>query len=205
MNDLDAGLKLPVIEEFYTIQGEGYNAGEAAYFIRVGGCDIGCKWCDTKFSWKADLFKLTDVNCLVERVSNSAAKSIVVTGGEPLNYNLDYLCSSMKKEGIRTFIETSGAYPFTGVWDWVCLSPKKQSPPLPEAYRLADEIKVIVFDFEDIQRAEQECEKVSLNCKLYLQPEWSKREEINPVLVEFIKNNPKWKLSLQIHKYIKIP
>jgi len=205
MNKLEQGIQLPVIEQFYTIQGEGFHTGKPAYFIRVGGCDIGCKWCDTKFSWQADLHKLTHVSDLVKTVSETSGKSIVVTGGEPMMYNLDFLCTEMKKNGINTFLETSGAYPFSGLWDWVCLSPKKQSPPLPEAYRIADELKVIVYDENDLIRAEEEALKVRNDCLLFLQPEWSKKNTNTPTIVEYIKKNPKWNLSLQTHKFINIP
>ncbi len=205
MNDLDKGLELPVIEEFYTIQGEGYHTGKAAYFIRVGGCDIGCRWCDTKFSWEADLHKLTKVDTIVNRVAQTPGKSIVVTGGEPLLYNLDYLCEEMKKKEIKTFIETSGSYPFSGSWDWVCVSPKKQSPPLPEAYEIANELKVIISDETDFIHAEETSKKVKKNCLLFLQPEWSNRDMMTNKIVDYVKQNPKWNISLQTHKFIKIP
>ncbi len=206
MKDIfENGKKLPLIDEFYTIQGEGYHTGKAAYFIRIGGCDIGCNWCDTKISWTADIHTLADTDDIIEKAYLSEAKSIVVTGGEPLSYNLDYLCKKAKEKELQTFIETSGAYPMSGKWDWICLSPKKQKPPADENYLTADELKIIVFDDTDLLWAEECSDKVSKNCKLYLQPEWSRREENTPKIIEYVKKNPKWNLSVQLHKYLRIP
>ncbi|NOZ35732.1 MAG: radical SAM protein [Chlorobi bacterium] len=206
MKDIfENGKKLPLIQEFYTLQGEGYHTGKAAYFIRIGGCDIGCSWCDTKVSWNADIHSLAKTDDIIEKAFLSEAKSIVVTGGEPLSYDLDYLCKKADEKNLQTFIETSGAYPMSGKWDWVCLSPKKQKPPLKENYLAADELKVIIFNDDDILWAEKCSEKVSENCILYLQPEWSTRKENTPKIIEYIKKNPKWNLSVQLHKYLRIP
>ncbi|MGZ3919246.1 MAG: 7-carboxy-7-deazaguanine synthase QueE [Bacteroidia bacterium] len=196
---------LPLMEEFYTIQGEGFNTGKAAYFIRIGGCDVGCHWCDVKESWNANLHPLTKAEKILENVKHYHAKSVVVTGGEPLIYNLSWLTSLLKKEGIETFIETSGAYELSGEWDWICLSPKKTMEPKPEVYAKANELKLIIYNQHDFKWAEEQASKVSRNCYLYLQPEWSKRETVLPQIIEYVKNNPKWMISLQTHKYMNIP
>jgi len=206
MDDIfDNGKKLPLIQEFYTIQGEGYHTGKAAYFIRIGGCDIGCMWCDTKVSWNIDIHSLASTDSIIETAYKSEAKSIVVTGGEPSSYNLEYLCLKAKEKGLQTFVETSGAYPLTGEWDWICLSPKKQKPPLKKANKHANELKVIIYDDSDFIWAEESAKKVSKNCILYLQPEWSKRKENTQKIIEYVKKNPKWNLSVQLHKYLLIP
>lgn len=206
MTDIfENGKKLPLIDEFYTIQGEGYNTGKPAYFIRLGGCDIACSWCDTKISWKADIHKLAETNEIVEKVVKTPAKSIVVTGGEPTNYNLTFLSSELQKNNIETFLETAGTNKISGIWDWICLSPKKQNPPLDENYAKAHEIKIIIAKKEDVKWAEKCSKKVGKSCKLYLQPEWSVREEMTKIILEYAKNNPKWKMSIQMHKYINIP
>jgi len=199
------GSLLPLMEEFYTIQGEGFHSGKAAYFIRLGGCDVGCHWCDVKESWNAELHPLTNVDTIVENASKYAAKTVVVTGGEPLLYNLDLLTAKLQAAGIKTFIETSGAYPLSGTWDWICLSPKKFKAPLAAISPLAGELKVIVFNKSDFEWAEQHAQMVSANCKLYLQPEWSKAEQMTPEIIEYVKNNPKWEVSLQTHKFMNIP
>jgi len=196
---------LPLMEEFYTIQGEGFNSGKPAYFIRIGGCDVGCHWCDVKESWDASLHPLTDTDRIVENSSKYPAKAVVVTGGEPSMYNLDYLTSELKKRNILTYVETSGAYPLTGEWDWICLSPKKTAPPLPGILQKAHELKVIVHNRNDIEWAEKYAGQVSKDCKLYLQPEWSKNKEIMPLLVDYVMAHPKWNISLQTHKYMNIP
>ena len=201
----EGGNKLPLIEEFYTIQGEGYHTGEAAYFIRIGGCDIGCSWCDTRFSWMADFHSLTDVKTIAANVAATSAKSVVVTGGEPTLYNLSPLCEVLKQYNIITFIETSGAYLLTGRWDWICLSPKKNKPPLPEIYDKAGELKVIIDKKLDFIWAERESTNVGPDCHLYLQPEWSKQIVIAPEIIRYVKANPKWKISIQAHKFLKIP
>ncbi len=206
MTDIfENGKKLPLIDEFYSIQGEGFNTGKPAYFIRIGGCDIGCSWCDSKISWKADIHKLALVDNVIEKVKQTPAKSIVVTGGEPTSYELDYLSSKIIENNIEAFLETSGAYKITGKWDWICLSPKIQNPPLVENYEKAHELKVIVQNSNDIKWAEECAQKVNTDCILYLQPEWSKRHEIIYDIIEYAKNNPKWNLSIQMHKYINIP
>lgn len=199
------GSLLPLMEEFYTIQGEGYHTGKAAYFIRLGGCDVGCHWCDVKESWDASIHPPTHTDKIVEKASLYPAQTVVITGGEPLLYNLDNLTSSLKEAGIQTFMETSGAYPLSGFWDWICLSPKKFKAPLPEVLMAAGELKVIVFNKSDFQWAEDHAAKVSPNCKLYLQPEWSKAAEVTPLIIEYVKENPKWNISLQTHKYLNIP
>ncbi|PIX33519.1 MAG: 7-carboxy-7-deazaguanine synthase QueE [Bacteroidetes bacterium CG_4_8_14_3_um_filter_31_14] len=201
----DLGIKLPIIEKFYSIQGEGYNTGKAAFFIRIAGCDIGCDWCDTKFSWNNNPEWLMSVEEIIEIASKFPAKAVVVTGGEPLNYNLNYLCNSLKNYDIKTYLETSGAYILTGSWDWICLSPKKQNPPLNEIYNKTDELKVIIQNANDFIWAEENSKKVNANCKLFLQPEWSKFGEIIDEVVEYVKANPKWNISIQAHKYMHIP
>ena len=177
------GLMLPLMEEFYTIQGEGYNSGKAAYFIRIGGCDVGCHWCDVKESWDASLHPLTHIESIINNASGFIAKSVVVTGGEPCMYNLNNLTKELKKRHIKTFLETSGAYTLTGEWDWICLSPKKNLEPLTELLHVANELKVIVHNKDDLKWAEKNANNVNSLCKLYLQPEWSKRNEIMPLIV----------------------
>ncbi len=199
------GKILPVMEEFYTIQGEGYNTGMASYFIRIGGCDVGCHWCDVKESWNANLHPLTLTDAVVNNTLNSKTNAVVITGGEPLIYNLEYLTNQLKHHHIKTFIETSGAYPFSGKWDWVCLSPKKTMPPLPESYKIADELKVIIYNKHDFIWAEEQANKLQNNKHLFLQPEWSKIDELLPVIIDYVKNNTKWRISLQTHKYMNIP
>ncbi len=201
----EGGKKLPLIDAFYTIQGEGFYFGTAAYFIRIGGCDIGCYWCDTKYSWRADRDKLIDVHDIVSEVLKTPAKTIVVTGGEPLTYNLNPLSELLQKNKLKAHIETSGAYKLTGKWDWICLSPKRNAPPTDEIIPLANELKVIIFDDSDFEWAEKYANLVSPDCRLFLQPEWSRRNTVTPKVVEYVKNNPKWALSIQTHKYIKIP
>lgn len=201
---VDGGYMLPLMEEFYTIQGEGFHKGTAAYFIRVGGCDVGCHWCDVKESWNADLHPPSPI----EQIVNSAvkySKTIVVTGGEPLTWNMDPLTTALKSKGLQTHIETSGAYKLTGKWDWICLSPKKIKLPVEEIYTVANELKVIIYNKDDFKFAEEQAAKVSSNCILYLQPEWSKREKVTPLIVDYVMQNPKWKVSLQTHKYLNIP
>ncbi|OCX53822.1 7-carboxy-7-deazaguanine synthase QueE [Mucilaginibacter sp. PPCGB 2223] len=199
------GTLLPLMEEFYTIQGEGFNTGKAAYFIRLGGCDVGCHWCDVKESWDASVHPLTATDKIVENAIRHPGKAVVVTGGEPLIYNLDYLTAQLQQRGIKTFIETSGAYPLSGSWDWVCLSPKKFKAPRKDVAPFANELKVIVFNKSDFEWAEQHAELVPNGCKLYLQPEWSRSKEITPQIVDYVMNNPKWEISLQTHKYLNIP
>ena len=199
------GTMLPLMEEFYTIQGEGYNTGKAAYFIRLGGCDVGCHWCDVKESWDAAMHPLTAVTQIVKNASAHPSKNVVVTGGEPLIYNLDNLTKSLHEQGINTFIETSGAYPLSGEWDWICLSPKKFKAPVPAVALKANELKVIVFNKSDFEFAELNAKLVMPGCKLFLQPEWSKSKEMTPLIVDYVMNNPQWEISLQTHKYLNIP
>ncbi len=202
---LDGGRKLPVMEEFYTLQGEGYNMGKAAYFVRVGGCDVGCAWCDSKESWNARLFPPVEVEKVAERAAQTQAKTVVVTGGEPTLYPLGFFTKVLKAKGIKVMLETSGAHPLTGNWDWICLSPKKNSPPRPDIYSRAHELKVIIEKKSDLQWAEKNAQQVSENCHLFLQPEWSVSEVILPVLIDYVMQHPQWRISLQAHKYMRIP
>ncbi|HUS86854.1 MAG TPA: 7-carboxy-7-deazaguanine synthase QueE [Bacteroidales bacterium] len=197
--------KLPLVEQFYSIQGEGYHAGKAAYFLRIGGCDVGCNWCDSKFAWNNDLHMLTEIGEIVKNVLESGADSVVVTGGEPLMWNLDKLCREFKGNSIGTFLETSGAYNLSGEWDWICLSPKRNMPPVGGIESLAGELKIIIEKAEDFIWAEQCRSKVKKDCKLYLQPEWSSFNKVMDSIVEYIKLNTEWSVSLQSHKYMRIP
>ena len=201
----DIVTQLPVMESFYTIQGEGFYQGRAAYFIRLGGCDVGCVWCDVKESWDASKHPQVNINELVKQVKSTPAELVVVTGGEPLLHNLTTLTNKLQAAGLQTNIETSGSSPLSGSWDWICLSPKKFKAPLPEVVPFANELKIIVFNKTDFKWAEEFAAQVSPNCKLYLQPEWSKSKEITALIVDYIKANPKWELSLQLHKYINVP
>jgi 7-carboxy-7-deazaguanine synthase len=196
---------LPVMEHFYTIQGEGFHQGKAAYFIRLGGCDVGCVWCDVKESWDAEKHPKMKVESLKQKIKETPAEIVVVTGGEPLMHNLDELTKELQAAGLKTNIETSGAHPLSGSWDWICLSPKKFKAPLPEITPLANELKIVVFNKTDFDWAEKYAAIVSPGCKLYLQPEWDKAAEMTPLIIEYIKAHPKWELSLQIHKYINVP
>ncbi|MBK8497550.1 MAG: radical SAM protein [Flavobacteriales bacterium] len=196
---------LPVMEAFYTIQGEGVYTGHAAYFIRLGGCDVGCTWCDVQESWGADAHPKSSVEDIVVDAAKHPARIAVVTGGEPLMHDLGPLTTALRKVGFRTNIETSGAHPFSGEWHHVCLSPKKFKPALPEAFDRADELKVIVFNKHDLLWAEEQAGKVRDGCTLILQPEWSKREAMMPLIVEHVKAHPRWRISLQTHKYLDIP
>jgi 7-carboxy-7-deazaguanine synthase len=202
---LREGKVLPLMEEFYSLQGEGFHTGKPAYFVRIGGCDVGCRWCDVKEAWNASSCPPVSSALIAEHASNHPAKAIVVTGGEPLLYNLDDLCNELHKRGISTFLETSGSSALSGEWDWICLSPKKDLPPLAEIFPLAGELKVIIESFEDFSWAEENARKVNDNCLLFLQPEWSVREQMIPQIVTYIKEHPEWRISLQSHKYMKIP
>lgn len=202
---LQGGRFLPLMEEFYTIQGEGYHTGKAAYFVRIGGCDIGCSWCDTKFSWNALKFPPVKADEIIGRAAATKAKAVVVTGGEPAMYELDYFTLKLRELGIQTFVETSGAYKLTGKWDWICLSPKKNSPPVEDILKKAHELKMIIHEPADLQWAEENAEKVGENCILYLQPEWSVAPKVISEIVNYVKDHPEWKVSLQSHKYMKIP
>ncbi len=201
---VNKGELLPLMEEFYTIQGEGYHKGAAAYFIRVGGCDVGCHWCDVKESWNPAIHPPTAIKTIADHAA-SYAKTIVITGGEPLTWDMGPLTQMLKAKGLDTHIETSGAYPLSGTWDWICLSPKKLKLPKEEVYLAADELKVIIYNTDDFRFAEEQAAKVSENCKLYLQPEWSKRDKVIPKIVDYVMKHPKWVVSLQTHKYLNIP
>ena len=201
---VDRGLMLPLMEEFYTIQGEGYHKGTAAYFIRIGGCDVGCHWCDVKESWNAEIHPPTAIESIVENAVKYS-DTIVVTGGEPLTWDMGPLTQALKAKGLKTHIETSGAYELTGRWDWICLSPKKIKLPVGDIYSKADELKVIIYNKHDLIFAEEQASKVTEDCILYLQPERSAREKVIPMIVDYVMKNPKWKVSLQTHKYLHIP
>jgi len=201
----EKGLKLPLVEQFYSVQGEGFHTGKPAYFIRIGGCDIGCHWCDSKVTWNPEVHPLVEVDNIVEEVLQTPAQSIVVTGGEPSLYNMNPLCEALKKHQIKTFLETAGTNQLTGQWDWICLSPKKQTPPLSVYYDKADELKVIIYEEDDLRWAEEVSEKVNDRCRLYLQPEWSQYKKIIPLIVEYVKAYPIWNISLQAHKFMRIP
>jgi 7-carboxy-7-deazaguanine synthase len=194
----------PIMEAFYTIQGEGFYQGHAAYFIRLGGCDVGCVWCDVKESWDADAHPQFEVNTIVTEASEYPGRIAVVTGGEPLMHNCEVLTTALHQAGFRNHIETSGAHPISGQWDWICLSPKKFKQPIPEICRLANELKIIIFNKSDFDWAEQFAAQVSPNCQLFLQPEWSKADVIVDDIISYIHQNPKWQLSLQIHKYLGV-
>ncbi|WP_452597201.1 7-carboxy-7-deazaguanine synthase QueE [Pontimicrobium sp. MEBiC01747] len=198
------GKMLPLMEEFYTIQGEGFHKGTAAYFVRIGGCDVGCHWCDVKESWIAALHPPTET----EKIVANAAKysdTIVVTGGEPLMWDMTELTTQLKAKGMQVHIETSGAYELSGTWDWICLSPKKVKLPTQGVYEKANELKTIIYNKDDFRFAEEQAAKVSKDCILYMQPEWGKRDKMIPEIVEYVMANPKWKVSLQTHKYLNIP
>ena len=205
MNEaLKSGLVVPLMEEFYTIQGEGYHKGSAAYFVRIGGCDVGCHWCDVKESWDTEKHPPTEISTIINN-AKQYSNTIVVTGGEPLMWNMAPLTAGLRGENLVTHIETSGAYPLSGDWDWICLSPKKRMLPLNDIYKVADELKLIVYNQNDFVFAEEQAKKVQPNCKLFLQPEWSKREQVMPMIVDYVLQHPKWKASLQTHKYMNIP
>ena len=201
---LEKGKVLPLMEAFYTIQGEGFHKGKAAYFIRIGGCDVGCHWCDVKESWDADAHPIIPTNKIVND-SIEHSDTIVVTGGEPLTWDMTSLTNQLRSNNKKVHIETSGAYKLTGTWDWICLSPKKRMNPLDEIYQVADELKVIIYNNDDLKFAENQAEKINSKAHLFLQPEWENREKMMPIMVDYVKNNPKWKISLQIHKYLNIP
>lgn len=204
-NNLQNTLSYPVMEHFYTIQGEGYHQGKAAYFIRLGGCDVGCVWCDVKESWDAGAHPHMLAPEIAEIAASFPGKIAVITGGEPLNHNCDELTKTLKQKGLQTHIETSGSSALTGQWNWICLSPKKFKPPTDEILPLADELKIVVYNQSDFAWAEKYAQKVSPSCKLFLQPEWSKSAQITPLIIEYIKNHPQWEFSLQMHKYIHVP
>ncbi|MGN6295643.1 MAG: 7-carboxy-7-deazaguanine synthase QueE [Ginsengibacter sp.] len=196
---------LPIMESFYTLQGEGFHQGKAAYFIRLAGCDVGCVWCDVKESWDEGKYPRESIEEIVSKAKQHPARLAVITGGEPTLYNLEYLTSALQAEGFATNIETSGSSPLTGTWDWICLSPKKFKPPLPQILKKANELKIIVFNKSDFDWAEKYAAEVSDSCRLYLQPEWGKSEKVTPMIIDYIKQNPQWRFSLQMHKYINVP
>jgi len=202
---LERGAALPLMEEFYTIQGEGFHTGRPAYFVRIGGCDVGCHWCDVKESWDASIHPLTAIEDIVRSASDQPSGTVVITGGEPLTYNMAPLTELFGKAGMSVHVETSGAHPLSGRFDWICLSPKKNMPPKEEFYAMADELKVIVHNRHDFEWAEQHAAKVKDGCRLYLQPEWSKAQTMTPLIVDYVMAHPKWNISLQTHKYMGIP
>lgn len=197
--------KLPLMEQFYTIQGEGAHQGKAAYFIRLGGCDVGCVWCDVKESWDAEKHPLTSVDDMIKDAKEHPGRLAVITGGEPLMYNLDYLTTELKKSGFRTHLETSGAHPLTGKWDWICFSPKKFKEPKPDLVKAAHELKIIIYNRHDFVWAEQFAKEVNPTCRLFLQPEWGREPEMLPMIIEYVKAFPNWEISLQVHKYMNVP
>ncbi len=196
---------LPVMEQFYTLQGEGFYQGRAAYFIRLGGCDVGCVWCDVKDSWDASRHPQLAIDNIVAQAQKYPGRLAVVTGGEPLLHQLDQLTHALHAAGFKTNIETSGSSPLSGSWDWICLSPKKFKAPLPEVVPFANELKVVIFNKTDFAWAEQYAAMVAPGCKLYLQPEWDKASIVTPLIVDYIQQHPQWQLSLQVHKYINVP
>jgi len=198
-------MTLPVMEHFYTLQGEGFHQGKAAYFIRLGGCDVGCVWCDVKDSWDAGKHPLRKISDLVHIVKKTEAEIVVITGGEPLMHDLTELTDLFHKEGLKMHMETSGSSPLSGNWDWITLSPKKFKAPVPEVLPFANELKIVVFNRSDLNWAEKYEALVSPSCKLYLQPEWDKAAQVTPMIIDYIKGHPQWRLSLQIHKYINVP
>lgn len=219
MNAVSTIQQLPVMESFYTLQGEGFYQGHAAYFIRLGGCDVGCVWCDVKDSWDATKHPNYSVDEIIAKMNsdiadetvnrinqnNTAKPIVVITGGEPLMHNLDALTKALHNQGYKTNIETSGSHPLSGAWDWICLSPKKFKAPLPELVPQAHELKVVIFHKSDFEWAEQYAAQAAPHCKLYLQPEWDKAAQVTPLIINYIKEHPQWELSLQLHKYINVP
>ena len=201
---LEKGKVLPIMEAFYSIQGEGFHKGKASYFIRIGGCNVGCHWCDVKESWDAQAHPLISTTNIV-RNALKYSEMVVVTGGEPLMWDMTILTKELKENNKKIHIETSGAYELTGNWDWICLSPKKQMKPLDKIYKKVDELKVIIYNNDDFKFAEDQAKKISSKAHLFLQPEWENREKMMPIMVDYIKKNPKWKILLQTHKYLNIP
>lgn len=201
----DRGSSLPLVEHFYTLQGEGYHTGKPAYFLRIGGCDVGCSWCDTRFAWNPDMHPLVKTSEIIKMVSEFDTDSVVVTGGEPLMWDLTALTAGLREKGYKTFLETSGAYPLTGMWDWICLSPKTNVPPVGDICKKAGELKIIIQTENDFRWAEEYKEKVSPGCILYLQPEWSRFDSVIGMIVDYCLKNIEWSVSLQSHKYMKIP
>ena len=210
MNSSDAvlikeGKLLALMEAFYSIQGEGFHTGKAAYFLRIGGCDVGCHWCDVKESWDVNLHPLTEVDEIIRLIDETRVDTVVITGGEPLMWNLNLLCNRLRRKGLQVYLETSGAYPVSGEFDWICLSPKKNQKAFDEIKQLANELKIIVQNKHDLKWAKQQQLEVSTSCKLYLQPEWSKRDKIMSLITDFVMENTEWQISLQTHKYMNLP
>ena len=202
---VNADQGLPIMEHFFTIQGEGTHSGRAAYFVRLAGCDIGCVWCDVKESWDSELHPILGIDYLVSEIEKTTVDFVVITGGEPALYDLTFLIKKLKIHKIDVAIETSGCYELKGIVDWYCFSPKKFKAPCKEAYQLANELKIVINHASDIAWAEKHAEKVKPSCKLYLQPEWSKSDSLLPLIIEFVKSNNKWRISLQTHKFMHIP
>lgn len=202
---LQGGKLLPLAEDFYTIQGEGFHTGKPAYFIRLGGCDVGCRWCDAKETWNPKAYPAVEVDTIVARAASFPAHAMVITGGEPSLYPLDYLTEQLKLRGLKVFLETSGAHELSGCFDWICLSPKRQQPPVESIFGRADELKIIVETASDFEWAEQMSVNVGESCMLFLQPEWSNYEAVMPLIVEYAKANPRWNVSIQTHKFMHIP
>lgn len=202
---MQKGEYLPLMEHYYTIQGEGFHTGKPAHFIRLLGCSVGCVWCDVKESWKTNLEKAYPISDIVNLTQKSDSELVVITGGEPTEYNLNLLTKELRKSGKKTLLETSGAYTITGKWDWICVSPKKFKQPLEESLHQANELKCIIYNQSDFDWAEKSAQNVPDECKLYLQPEWSKKDTMLPKIIEYVKKHPKWQISLQTHKYIGIP
>ncbi len=204
-HDPGRGLFLPLVEQFFSIQGEGYHTGRAAWFIRLAGCDIGCSWCDSKHTWNADRFPRLPVAGIVEKAREAPVRDVVISGGEPLMHDLRPLTDLLKKESFTIYLETSGAYPLRGTFDWICLSPKEQKPPLPGIFPVAHELKVVIEAEKDFRWAEENAGKVREECHLFLQPEWSRYREVLPFMIEYVKGHPRWRISLQVHKFMHIP
>ena len=210
MNSSDAvlikeGKLLALMEAFYSIQGEGFHTGKAAYFLRIGGCDVGCHWCDVKESWNVNLHPLIEVEEIIKLIDETRVDTVVITGGEPLMWNLNLLCTRLRRKGLQVYLETSGAYPMSGEFDWICFSPKKNQKAFDEIKELANELKIIVQNKNDLKWAKQQQLEVSASCKLYLQPEWSKRDEVTSLITDFVMENTEWQISLQTHKYMNLP
>ena len=203
--ELKNGTVLPVMESFLTIQGEGYFSGKTSYFLRIGGCDVGCHWCDVKESWDPNLHPLVKVDTIIKSILETNVKTVVITGGEPLMWNMEYLTGQLVKNNIQVHLETSGAYSLSGSFNWICLSPKKTMKPLTSIYSLTNELKIIISNKNDFKWAMKFKKNVNSKCKLYLQPEWSKKDSILPIIIDFVTKNPQWTISLQAHKYMNIP
>ena len=201
----DLSVQYPLMEHFYTLQGEGFHQGKAAYFLRLAGCDVGCVWCDVKESWDRNAHPQTSIREMLELIASTPAQLVVITGGEPFMYDLTPLIDALHQQGLTVNIETSGAYPVSGNADWICISPKKFKAPLADILPLAHELKVVIYHKSDFDWAEKHAAKINPDCKRYLQPEWEKSAEMTPLIIEYIKEHPEWRFSLQMHKYIHVP